>query len=220
MTAPPLLEVGTSGAPAGAAGTGYSLGLSSSVGSAGGPAYNEPILTAHPAVLGETSGAHLIGGWSCGLDAGSTALTCTSSTPIPAGTALAGVTATVDIPPAASADLQTTVSLSTPPTWRHRRPQPPPWTRRPIRCSRSPPRGSPAHAPQVPPKGSPSHRLWLPRRGPCLQRPDPQRDPAGGGDVRSRARRGGWSCALNGGGTVLTCGSSSAPIAAGRRSPR
>jgi len=217
VTGPPLLEVGTSGTPAGAAaGTSYSLALSSSVGSAGGPAYNEPILTA-TLPSGETfAAAPAIGGWSCGLDVSSTVLTCTSSTPIPAGTALAGVTATVDISPAASADLQTTVSLSdaadlaTPAT-----------ATATVDVTSDPvlqiaTSGSPAHAAAGTAYGltlTPS--LGASPAGPAYNDPTLSATLPAGETFAAAPVAGGWSCALNGGGTVLTCGSSSAPIAAG-----
>jgi hypothetical protein len=113
VTGPPVLDFSTSGTPAGAAaGTSYSLTLSSALGSAGGPAYNDPILTT-TLPTGETfAAAPTVTGWSCALSGGGTVLTCTSTAaPIPAGTSFADLTATVDIVSSAAGSLQTSATL-------------------------------------------------------------------------------------------------------------
>jgi hypothetical protein len=113
VTGPPILDLSTSGTPAGAAaGTNYSLTLSSSLGAGGGPAYNDPILSATLPSGGTFAAAPTVTGWSCALSGGGTVLTCTSTAaPIPAGTALADVTATVDIASSAAGSLQTSATL-------------------------------------------------------------------------------------------------------------
>ena len=119
ITAPPVLHIATSGTPSGAAaGTTYGLTLVPSLGgSPSGPAYHDPILTA-TLPSGETSAAApSVIGWSCALSSGDTVLTCISTAaPIPAGTSLADLTATVDIASSAAGSLQTSAT---------------PWTRRP-----------------------------------------------------------------------------------------
>jgi hypothetical protein len=119
VTAPPVLQLTTSGTPSGAAaGTAYTLTLIPSLAaSPAGPAYNDPTLTA---ILpgGETfAAAPSVTGWSCGLHAASTVVTCTSTlatitTPIAAGTALPAVLATVDIASGAAGSLETQASLT------------------------------------------------------------------------------------------------------------
>jgi len=119
VTAPPVLELSTSDTPsAAAAGTSYNLTLIPSLAASPvGPAYNDPTLTA---ILpgGETfAAAPSVTGWSCGLHAASTVVTCTSTlatitTPIAAGTALPAVLATVDIASGAAGSLETQASLT------------------------------------------------------------------------------------------------------------
>jgi hypothetical protein len=114
ITTDPVLIISTSGTPSGATqGTSYSLTLSASTNSSGGPAYHDPILTA-TLPTGETfAAAPSAAGWSCELNGADTVLTCTSTAaPIVAGTALTAVTATVDISSSASGYLQSTVSLA------------------------------------------------------------------------------------------------------------
>jgi len=115
VTTSPALQLETAGTPSrAAAGSSYTLRLTASLSSADGPAYGDPQLTATlPA--GETFTAAPTGGpWSCSLASGGTVLSCTSTaaTPIAAGTALATVTAGVDIAAAASGTLTTAVSLT------------------------------------------------------------------------------------------------------------
>jgi hypothetical protein len=113
VTGPPVLDLSTSGTPAGAAaGTSYSLTLSSALGSAGGPAYNDPILTTTLPTGENFAAAPTVTGWSCALSGGGTVLTCTSTAaPIPAGTSFADLTATVDIVSSAAGSLQTSATL-------------------------------------------------------------------------------------------------------------
>jgi len=115
VTAPPALVVTTSGTPAAAAaGSTYSLTLSSSLGSSpAGPAYHGPTLFA-TLPSGETfAAAPSVAGWSCSLSVSDSVLTCTSSlAPVATSTALPGVTATVDISAGALGTLQTTAALA------------------------------------------------------------------------------------------------------------
>ena len=115
VTAVPTLVVTSSGTPASAPyGSTYSLGVQPSTDAAGGPAYNDPSFTATlPA--GEVFAA--LGGnpagYTCGLSAGNTVLTCTSTaaTPIGPGTALGSASFTVDVN-VASGTLTTDITLS------------------------------------------------------------------------------------------------------------
>ena len=76
VTADPAAHLSSSGTPPGAAqGTSYGITLSGAIGSSGGPAYNDPDLTATlPAgeMFNATPGAS---GWSCALSGSSTVLT-------------------------------------------------------------------------------------------------------------------------------------------------
>jgi hypothetical protein len=117
VTATPVLAVTTSGAPgAAAAGTSYSLTLSSSLNDApAGPAYHQPTLTATLPSGEMFAEAPSVTGWSCELSDGSMVLSCDStSAPIAAGASLAGVTATVDIASSALGTYQAAVSLTDP----------------------------------------------------------------------------------------------------------
>ena len=114
VTSVPVLQISTPGTPTGAAaGTSYTLTLSPSLGSSGGPAYHDPGLTADlPA--GETfSAAPSLAGWDCSLSESGTLLSCTSTAapPITAGMTLANITATVDISASSLGSLQTAATL-------------------------------------------------------------------------------------------------------------
>ena len=218
VTGPPVLDLSTSGTPAGAAvGTSYSLTLSSSLGSGGGPAYNDPTLSA-TLPSGETfAAAPSATGWNCSLSGGGAVLTCTSTlAPITAGTTLSDVTATVDVAPTASGPLQMAASLAdsadaattasatatvlataTPVL---------------ILSSTGTPSGaavgsrysltlrpSLGDAPAGPAYGDPTLTATLPS----------------GETFDSAPGVTGWSCSLSAGDTILTCTSTTAPIAAG-----
>jgi hypothetical protein len=114
VTAPPVLDLSASGTPPTArASSTYTLKVSVSLSSSGGPAYNDPILTlALPS--GETFvAAPDVPGWSCSLTDGDTTLRCvwTAATPIDPGASLAGLSVQVQVSPGASGDLTTTVSV-------------------------------------------------------------------------------------------------------------
>jgi hypothetical protein len=218
VTGPPVLDLSTSGTPVGAAvGTSYSLTLSSALGSSGGPAYNDPILTT-TLPSGETfAGVPTATGWNCALSGGSTVLTCTSTlASIPAGTPLADLTATVDIASSAAGSLQTsatlvdsadlataggataTVDVTATPVL--------------ILSSTGTPSGAAAgssysltlrpslgDAPSGPAYGNPTLTATLPS----------------GETFDSAPGVTGWSCSLSAGDAILTCTSTAAPIAAG-----
>ncbi len=116
ITPPPVMALSTSGTPAGAAAnTGYTLTISASLGSAGGPAYNAPTLVVIlPGGESFSSSATSPTGWACALSAGKTILTCTSTAfpPIAAGSALGNVVMPVVIAPGARGSLTTNASLS------------------------------------------------------------------------------------------------------------
>ena len=115
VTADPILDISLSGMPAGAApGSSYTLTLTASFDPSGGPAHNDPTLTAS-LPPGETFvSLPSPDGWTCALSAGDTVLTCTSTagTPIPAGTVLPAVSVAVTISSTASGNLTTTAGLS------------------------------------------------------------------------------------------------------------
>ena len=112
VTAPPALSLTASGTPSGAAaGSHYTLTLSPAVGSSGGTAYTDPTLTA-TLPSGETfAAAPTPIGSSQALNGSSTVLTCTSTLAPTRRDAHGSITATVDISSSASGSLQTTASL-------------------------------------------------------------------------------------------------------------
>jgi hypothetical protein len=116
VTAPPGLTLSMSGTPTlVAANTTYQIQLSPGLNSTG-PAYHDPQLTVD-LPTGETfaTPAPAPTGWgTCAISSGGTVLSCTStrSGTISAGTALGGVTATVDIASSASGSLETLAYLS------------------------------------------------------------------------------------------------------------
>jgi hypothetical protein len=219
VTATPVLEIATLGTPAGAvAGTAYDLTVNSSLGAAlAGPAYDDPTLfITLPG--GETfAAAPTPSGWSCSLNLSATILTCASiEAPIAAGSALADVTATVDISASASGSLQTsaaladagdgattvsataTVDVTGPPVLA-------------VSTSGTPSKevvgstytltisSSLGDAPAGPADHDPVLTATLPAGETFTAAPSPA----------------GWSCALSAGDTVLTCTSTLAPIPAG-----
>lgn len=217
VTAPPVLQVTTSGTPSGAAaGTTYGLTLHTSVGSSGGAAYNDPTLYATlPA--GETfAAAPSVSGWSCGLGGG-TVLICTSTAaPIPAGTVLAAVTATVDISSSASGSLQTTAALAdsadaatTASTTATVSVTAPPVLHVATSGTPSGAAAGTTYTLTLVPSlgGSPA--------GPAYSDPILTATLPAGETFAAAPTVAGWSCALSGGGTVLTCTSTAAPIPAG-----
>ncbi|HTW05945.1 MAG TPA: hypothetical protein VME46_00440 [Acidimicrobiales bacterium] len=116
VTAVPVLGLTTSGTPATAsAPSSYTLDLSPSVRSSGGSAWSSPGLEVD-LPTGETfaSPAPAPSGWSCSLLFANSELQCssTTSTPLPAGTALAVVPATVNIGSSASGTLVTVATLT------------------------------------------------------------------------------------------------------------
>jgi hypothetical protein len=113
VTAAPVLDLSTSGTPPTApAGSTYTLGVSVSLSSSGGPAYGEPTLTfVMPA--GETFvAAPTVPGWNCSLTDGATALSCvrTATTPVDPGAALVSLSVQVRVSSTASGDLAASVS--------------------------------------------------------------------------------------------------------------
>jgi hypothetical protein len=216
VTADPVLTVSSSGTPPGAAqGTSYGITLSGAIGSSGGPAYNDPILTATlPAgeMFNATPGAS---GWSCALSGSSTVLTCTSTlAPISAGTYLAGVNATVDISSLAQGALQTAVSLtdaadlattvSTSATVNVTAP--------PVLEL------SAAVAPSAAAAGTSYSLTLIPSlagspAGPAYNDPTLTATLPGGESFANAPSATGWNCELNGDATVLTCTSTLATIA-------
>jgi hypothetical protein len=217
-TAPPVLQLDTSGTPSGAAaGSTYSLTLEPSLGASGGPAHNDPTLAATlPA--GETfAAAPSATGWSCGLNGNRTVLTCTSTAaPIDAGTAPNAVTATVEIAPTAAGSLQTAVTLFD-------------------SADLAPPADGAATVDVTPPpvldvssSGTPSvaaagshYTLTLGSSlggspaGPAHNDPTLAATLPAGETFAAAPSATGWSCGLNGDSTVLTCTSTLAPVAAG-----
>ncbi len=218
ITTDPVLVVSTSGTPSDATqGTSYSLALSASTGSSGGPAYNDPTLTATLPAGGETfAAAPSAVGWSCGLNGGSTVLTCTSTLgSITAGTTLAPVTATVNIAPSATGSLETGASLAdsadlataaTATATVDVTPDPD----LDISSSGTPPDAA---------AGS-SYTLTLSSSlgasgGPAYNGPTLAATLPSGETFAAAPNATGWSCSLSVGDTVLTCTSTLAPIAAG-----
>ena len=220
ITTDPVLQLSTSGTPSAAAvGTSYSLTLTSSLGSAGGPADSDPVLTA-TLPSGETfAAAPTVTGWSCGLAGGGHVLVCTSSVaPIPAGTQLAGITAMVDIAAtgslettaslADSADLATaatataTVDVTATPT---------------LVLSTS---GTPSAA-----AAGTSYELTLrsaldgPPAGAAYDDPTLFATLPGGETFAAAPSATGWSCSLSAGATVITCAPTVAPTAPGTAFP-
>jgi hypothetical protein len=116
VTASPLLEIGTSGAPSAAsAGSNYTLVLSPALSDSGGPIYSG----AQMLVMldgGETfATTPSASGWRCELADGQTALFCGSTfMSLAAGASMGTVSATVDISPSASGGVFGAAQLSDP----------------------------------------------------------------------------------------------------------
>jgi hypothetical protein len=219
VTATPVLDLSTAGTPAAAAaGTGYSLALSPSLGaSPAGPAYNDPTLLATlPA--GETfASVPSASGWSCALSVELTLLSCTaSSAPVAAGTALDGVTATVDISASSGGMLESSAFLTDSAD-----------AATPVIASASldvtadpvlqiSTAGTPAGA-----AAGTSYSLTLSPSlgaspaGPAYSDPTLTATLPAGETFAAAPSAIGWSCSLNTTGTALTCTASSAPITAG-----
>jgi hypothetical protein len=114
VTPSPVLLLSVSGTPPGATGdNSYVLELYPALGSAGGQAYDQPMMSV-TLPTGETfSSPMTTTGWSCTVPLGSS-ITCThnQSTPIPAGTSLGSVTVKVNVAASASGTLTTAATLS------------------------------------------------------------------------------------------------------------
>jgi hypothetical protein len=217
-----VLQVDGSGTPSGAAaGTSYSLSLSSSIASAGGPAYSDPTLTA-TLPPGETfASVPTATGWSCVLNGDSTVLTCTSTlAPIAAGAALSDVTATVDISSSASGSLETSAELTdaadlgTPATsiaWVEVTAPP----ALDVTASGTPSGAAAGTSYQL--TLSPS--LGSAPAGPAYNDPTLTASLPAGETFAFAPSATGWSCARSAGGRVLTCTSTMAPISAGSTLP-
>jgi hypothetical protein len=217
ITPDPVLDLSTSGTPAGAAaGTSYSLTLSPSLGaSPASPAYHNPVLTV-TLPPGETfAAAPSPSGWSCGLSGGDTVLTCTSSlAPITAGTSLTAVTATVDIASSARGALVTGVSLADSADGAT-----PAGLAASVNATAPPVLGLVAVSPTGVSAGS-SYALTLAPSlgasgGPAYNDPTLTATLPSDETFATAPVVTGWSCSVSSGGTVLTCTSSAAPIAAG-----
>jgi hypothetical protein len=218
VTAPPVLHLTSSGTPAGAAaGSSYSLTLVPSLGgSPAGTAYNDPTLTA-TLPGGETFDATPTAtGWNCALSGGSTVLNCTSTlAPLTAGTPLANVTATVDISSSASGTLETTASLTDSPdqattasaTATVGVTAPPALSLTASGTPSGAAAGSHYNLTLSPAVGSSGGTAYT---DPTLTATLPS-----GETFAAAPTRTGWSCALNGVSTVLTCTSTLGSITAG-----
>ncbi|HMK96734.1 MAG TPA: hypothetical protein VK425_04245 [Acidimicrobiales bacterium] len=115
VTPTPVMVLSATAPSAASAGTSYTLSVISSVGSPGGPAYNDPSVTVSlPG--GETFSPPLTppSGWACSLSNGDRLFSCstTSYTPISAGSSLGPLGLTVNIASGVSGALQANLTLS------------------------------------------------------------------------------------------------------------
>jgi len=109
VTANPILDLTVSGIPSHlTAGSEYTVTLTAGLSPAGGPAYDDPVITfslSGPQAFVSTPS---VPGWSCSVTVGGTLLTCLSTAVVPVepGAFLGSVHVTVDVSELATASLQ------------------------------------------------------------------------------------------------------------------
>lgn len=115
VTATPVLDLTTTGTPSAATvGNSYTVQFTASLTGGGGVAYNEPTLTVDlPTGEVFTAGDTSQAGWNCSLSAGNADLSCTSTASLPISVGTVGtIAALVDIVAGASGILTTSAALS------------------------------------------------------------------------------------------------------------